>query len=146
MKKALLLSICLASIVALSGCGKSNLVSIEDRLVPIKDRLVPIEDVSKENTIRLTTGRYHINGQVVTADGNLWDYSQETISDKPSYDNEPVIVGLADNGTPNAITDDEIVFLVLDRETEIYDTLEERLSEIADVTRDNNTIYIDVNN
>lgn len=68
--------------------------------------------------------RYYTDGTVITEDGNIWDYSQDIISKKASYDNEPVFALFDDNETPDNIYDDEILGLVLDRETAIYDALE----------------------
>ena len=45
-------------------------------------------------------------------------------------------------GTPDDIYDDEILGLVLDRETAIYDNLEEELSENFTVERDGNVLTI----
>lgn len=89
----------------------------------------------------MTVGRYYVNGSVITHDGNVWDYQTETISDKPSYDNEPVHVVFDDNGT-ETIYDDIIIGLVLDMETEIYDRLETELSSVFEIERDGNNIRI----
>lgn len=89
-----------------------------------------------------TTGRYYINGTVITSDGNEWSYITDTISDQASYDNEPVHIIFSDNGTPDNIYDDIILGLVLDRYTAIYDELETTLSEHFTVERTDNTIYI----
>jgi hypothetical protein len=99
-----------------------------------------------EHTTYIMSGRYYFNadiqGQVVTDDGNVWDYTQDIISEEPSYHNEPVYALLDDNGTPDNIYDDEILGLVLDRETAIYDALEVSLSESFTVERNGNVISI----
>lgn len=95
-----------------------------------------------EHSSYITSGRYYISGQVITQDGNAWNYSQEIISEKASYDNEPIFAIFDDNGTPNNIYDDEIYGVVLDRETEIYDRLETELSKNFTIERDGNIISI----
>ena len=94
------------------------------------------------HTKYVTKGRYYTIGEVITDDGNTWIYDQETISDKPSYDAEPVYVAFDDNGTPDELTDDIILGLVWDIETAIYDKLEDNLSESFVLERENNTINL----
>jgi hypothetical protein len=65
-----------------------------------------------EPQMRIMAGHYYISGEVITEDGNIWGYSQDTISDAPSYDNQPVTVLFDDAGTPDNIYDDEIVGIV----------------------------------
>ena len=100
----------------------------------------PIPEV--EHTRYVDHGRYYLEGKVITDDGNIWAYSQDTISDKDSYDAEPVYIGFDDNGTPLDRTDDIILGLVYDVETAIYDALEESLSESFELERDGNYIHI----
>lgn len=92
----------------------------------------------------ITTGRYYTDGSVITADGNEWGYSTDTISDRPAENAMPVYVAFDDNGTANNIYDDSILGLVLDLETYIYDRLESTLSESEAFTieRDGNNITI----
>lgn len=96
--------------------------------------------------IRIASGRYYITadltGQVLTDDGNLWDYTQTLIADAPSYHNEPVFVYFNTNNTPDDVTDDEIISIVLDRMTKIYDELEVSLSASFELDRDGNNIRI----
>jgi hypothetical protein len=129
MKK--LLTIALLTILILTGCNK-----------PAEE---PV-DTTVEHNYYFTTGRYYLNadlqGQVLTSDGNIWDYTQDIISEEPSYHNEPVLVGFDDNGTPDDIYDDIIVGLVLDTNTAIYDALERKLSESFELERDGNNIRI----
>ena len=98
------------------------------------------------SNIRIASGRYYITadltGQVLTDDGNLWDYTQELIADAPSYHNEPIFVYFNTNNTPDDVTDDEIISVVLDRMTKIYDELEVSLSEAFELDRDGNNIRI----
>ena len=126
MKHKLLSIICVT--LLLSGCGKAT------------------EPLSNESVMYITSGTYHITadlkGQVITSDGNVWDYSQTIISNKPSYHGEPVYVAFDDNGTPNDIYDDVILGLTLDRETEIYNELEASLSESFELERNGNNIRI----
>lgn len=130
MKKLLLLS---ALSLALTGCGAD---------APAVDE--------PEHTNYITTGRYYFNadlqGQVVTSDGNVWGYTQDIISEQPSYHNEPVYAVFDDNGTPDNIYDDIIEGLVLDRETAIYDAFEAEFSKDGNFTveRDGNNIRIGV--
>ncbi len=132
MKKALALSILALSMITLTGCGNK-----------------PIEEESAvESAVYFQYGRYYfnanLNGQVVTKDGNIWNYTQEIISEKPSYHNEPVLAALDDNGTPNIIEDDSIIGLILDRETAIYDELESALSDDFTIEREGNNIRIGI--
>ena len=98
-----------------------------------------------EHTTSIVSGRYYISGEVITEDGNVWGYSQDIISERKSYDNEPVFALFDDNGTPENIYDDEIYGVVLDRETEIYDRLEAELSTSFAVERNGNIISISQN-
>lgn len=99
-----------------------------------------------EHTTYIAQGRYYICGEVVTEDGNVWNYSQDIISERESYDYEPVFALIDDNGTPSEINDDEIYGVVLDRETEIYDELERELSKAFVVERTGNIISISEGN
>ena len=95
-----------------------------------------------EHTTYITKGRYYVCGEVVTEDGNVWSYSQDIISERESYDYEPVFALFDDNGTPSEITDDEIYGVVLDRETAVYDELEIELSKSFVVERTGNIISV----
>ena len=95
-----------------------------------------------EHTTRIVSGRYYTSGEVITEDGNVWGYSQDIISERESYDNEPIFALFDDNGTPENIYDDEIYGVVLDRETEVYDRLEAELSKSFTVERNGNIISI----
>ena len=109
------------------------------------DSIVTAEE-QQESVVYFTSGRYYftadLQGQVLTEDGNIWGYTQDIISDEPSYHSEPVIACFDDMGTPNNIYDDEIISLVLDRETAIYDELETSLSEAFEIERNGNNIRI----
>ena len=136
MKKLLTIAISCITLCALVGCAETEPASAP----------TPEPSPSVEQTTYFTQGRYYFNadllGQVVTEDGNVWEYTQDIISDEPSYHNEPVFVCFIDNGTPNNIYDDEIIGLVLDRETAIYDALEVALSDSFELERDGNNIHI----
>ena len=54
----------------------------------------------------------------------------------------PVYICFDDAGTPDTIYDDEVLGLVYDRETAIYDQLEDALSESFDIERNGNNIHI----
>ena len=95
-----------------------------------------------ESKTYIMSGRYYTAGELFTDDGNYWEYSQDIISSKPSYDSEPVYALISDMGTANKF-DDEVLGLVLDRETAIYDELEIRLSEEFSVERDGNKLHLD---
>lgn len=99
-----------------------------------------------EHTTRIVSARYYTCGEVITEDGNAWIYSQDIISERESYDNEPVFALIDDNGTPDNIYDDEIYGVVLDRETEVYDRLEAELSKSFTVERNGNIISISKGN
>lgn len=96
----------------------------------------------QEHKSYMASGRYYTSGEVITNDGNVWGYTQDIISEEPSYDNEPVFAVFDDNGTPDNIYDDEIYGLVLDRETAIYDALEAELSKAFDIERNGNIISV----
>lgn len=123
MKKAIILSLCAA---ILSGCGAT-----ENESVP-----------EVEHNHYITIGRYYTDGSVITDDGNIWDYRTDIISEKQSYDNEPVYVCFDDNGTETNIYDDVITGLVLDVNTAIYDVLEAELSKGFELEREGNDIRI----
>ena len=95
-----------------------------------------------DHTTYIVSGRYYTSGEVITEDGNVWGYSQGIISERESYDNEPIFALFDDNGTPENIYDDEIYGVVLDRETEVYDRLEAELSTSFAVERNGNIISI----
>lgn len=99
-------------------------------------------EIEPEHTTRITAGRYYTCGEIVTDDGNVWEYSQDIISEMESYDHEPIFALIDDNGTPDYIRDDEVYGLVLDRETAVYDELESALSEDFIVERNGNIISI----
>ena len=94
-----------------------------------------------EHQTYIMSGRYYTNGELFTEDGNAWDFSQDIISEKPSYDNEPVFALIDDMGTGNKF-DDEVLGLVLDVETAIYDELEIALSEDFNIERNGNNLHI----
>ena len=48
------------------------------------------EPQTVESTTYITAGRYYTCGEVITSDGNVWGYSQDIISEAPSYDDEPL--------------------------------------------------------
>lgn len=133
MKKALALTFLALSMITLTGCAN-------------KQTEIKKEESTVEPAVYFQYGRYYFNadlqGQVVTEDGNVWDYTQEIISEEPSYHNEPVLAALDDNGTPDIIEDDSIIGLVLDRETAIYDELETTLSKDFNIEREGNNIRI----
>ena len=95
-----------------------------------------------ERATYMVAGRYYTCGELITQDGNAWGYSQDIISDKPSYDNQPVFA-LFDNMGTESIFDDEVLGLVFDVETAIYDALEIELSEAFTVSRDGNNLHLD---
>lgn len=131
MKKAIAL---LAIAMLLTGCQKQTTVEHE----PVPTETEPVVT----HTSYIVSGRYYTSGEVITSDGNIWGYSQDIISEKESYDNEPVFAVFDDNGTPDDIYDDEIYGLVLDMETEIYDKLEVELSKSFTVEREGNNLHI----
>ena len=127
MKKILAISL-LA--LTLTGCGET----------------APIATPEAEHSAYIVSGRYYTNGTVITNDGNIWGYTQDIISEEPAYDNEPIYAVFDDNGTPDDIYDDPIAGVVLDRETAIYDALEEAFADAEGFSteRAGNTIKISV--
>lgn len=130
MLKKLLVITAIASI-ALTGCAQAPTEKPKEQEV--------------ESEVYFVNGRYYIddsnNGTIITEDGNIWGYTQEVISEEPSYNNEPVIVGFDDKGTTQ-LEDDEVLGVILDRNTQIYDALEASLSEEFDIEREGNNIKI----
>ena len=96
----------------------------------------------KVHTRYTAYGRYYTNSTVITNDGNIWDYSTDTISDKTPYDTMPIWIGFDDNATPDRVEDDIILGVVYDRETAIYDALEIALSDEFELEREGNNIRI----
>lgn len=72
--------------------------------------------VETEAEMYIVPGYYYTSGEVVTFDGNVWEYPQDIISDAPSYNGEPVFALFYDNRTPDYIYDDSIVSLVYNRD------------------------------
>lgn len=126
LKKAI--ATIIATSMLFSGCGCAT--TITETTAPV------------EHTNYMVRGRYYTSGELITQDGNTWGYDQAIISEQPSYDNEPVFAIFDDNGTPDNIYDDEILGLVRDVETAIYDELEVALSESFTLERDGNNIKI----
>lgn len=102
----------------------------------------PVQQVEVQHESYIVSGRYYTGGTVITEDGNAWGYTQDIISEEPSYDNEPVYAVFDDNGTPDNIYDDTIRGLVLDKYTAIYDELETALSANFTVERNGNDLHI----
>lgn len=124
MKKAII-AVTLAAL-ALTGCGSS-----------------PVSEEEVEHVRYVQYGRYYSDGSIVTNDGNIWGYSADTTeSGEETYNGMPVVVVFDDNGTP-VIYDDPIIGIVFDRETAIYDRLEESLSESFELSRNGNNIKVE---
>ena len=123
MKKLFALTLVVGAFLITIGCTKT-------------------EPAPKVHTRYVAQGHYYADGTVITADGNVWDYHTDIISDKPSYDHQAVNVGFDDNGTPNDITDDIILGLTWDVATSIYDRLETALSDKFEIEREGNNIQI----
>ena len=138
--KTVALTLSVGAILLSTGCSsKNNLVPIED----VNPNLVPIAQV--EAKTYTAYGRYYTDGNVITNNGSdalRWEYSTDLISNREPYDGMPVWIAFSDNGTSNIIKDDEILGLVFDRNTAIYDELEEELSEEFVIERDGNKITI----
>lgn len=95
-----------------------------------------------EHTRYALQGRYYADGICEDINGNLWGYTADMVSKQQPYDGMPVYICFDDAGTPDNIYDDEVLGLVYDRETAIYDSLETSLSEVFAVERDGNIIHI----
>lgn len=105
--------------------------------------------IPQAETTRYTAyGRYYTNGTVITNatddgyDSMLWGYSTDMISDMKPYDGMPIRVVFDDNATPNNIEDDNILGVVYDRNTAVYDELETALGDSFELERDGNNIHI----
>ena len=123
MKKLLALILVMGAFLMTVGCTKTESPKVE----------------SQQYT---AYGRYYTDGTVITNDGNEWGYTTDTISDLTPADAMPVWIAFDDNGTPEEITDDIILGLVYDRNTAIYDELEETLGEEFELEREGNNIRI----
>lgn len=123
MKKLLALTLMVGAFLMTMGCTKMEAPKVE----------------SQQYT---AYGRYYTEGIVITNDGNEWEFSTDTISDKTPTDAMPIWIGFDDNGTPNEITDDIILGVVYDRNTAIYDDLETALSDKFELEREGNNIHI----
>lgn len=110
-------------------------------IIGIESHKAPDAVQEAEHTRYTAYGRYYTDGTVITNDGNEWSYSTNSISDKAPYDAMPVWIGFDDNGTAD-ITDDIILGLVYDRETAIYDAIEDALSDEFQLEREGNNIQI----
>lgn len=139
MKK--FVTICSLATLLLTGCGKdeSNLVPIATAPTTAVTISAPTEPVAVEHTRRVMQGRYYAYGEVITSDGNEWDYT-----DSERLDGDPVYAVLDDNGTPDEIHDDIVVGIVYDRETAIYDALERELSSDFQIDREGNVLRVSV--
>lgn len=78
----------------------------------------------------------------VDEEGEEWIYRTEEVSEVAVYDGMPVFLFFNDNGTPDDRYDDEIIGILYDRETAIYDELETSLSEAFELSREGNNIRI----
>lgn len=120
LRRTMLSAIALS--VLLTGCGKTQPEVEHNRYV--------------------MQGRYYTSDICEDTSGNTWDYTTNTISNTDVYDGMPVYICFDDAGTPDNIYDDEVLGLVYDRETAIYDKLEVVLSESFEVERTDNNIRI----
>ena len=59
-------------------------------------------------TLRVAEGKYYTYGAIFTDSDGVWCYEADTISGKPSYDGQDVLVLFDINGTPDNPTDDFI--------------------------------------
>ena len=121
MKRLLALALMAGAFIMLTGCTTA---------------------APKVHTRYTAQGRYYTDGTIITNDGNIWEYSADSISDQTPTDAMPIWAGLDDNGTPDDITDDIILGLVYDRNTAIYDALETALSDKFVLERNGNNIQI----
>lgn len=112
----------IAMSVLLTGCNKTQ---------------TPVE-----HNRYITQGRYYADHICEDINGNMWEYATTTVSKIAVYDNMPVYICLDDAGTPDNIYDDEVLGLVYDRETAIYDRLEDVLSKSFELERTDNNIRI----
>ena len=65
-----------------------------------------------EHTRYVAQGKYYTLGVCEDINGNIWEYSTDTISKLAVYDSMPVYICLDDAGTPDDIYDDEVLGLV----------------------------------
>ena len=110
------------AILCLSGCGTA--------------------EPEVEHTCYALQGRYYVEGICEDTNGNIWGYTTDVVSKRQPYDGMPVYICFDDAGTPDNIYDDEVLGLVYDRETAIYDELEASLSDAFAIERTGNNIRI----
>ena len=131
-KKFAALTLVVGAFLMITGCDKTEPTPAEPQTYTAYGRY--------HNDIDLTDDAF--TEGFITNDGNMWEYDVDTISDQVPYNNMPIWAGFSDNGTPDDITDDIPLGLVYDRNTAIYDDLEEALSEGFEIERTNNNIRI----
>ena len=145
MNRKVIMIFCLISFV-LIGCNKFDTKEAEIE-VAIEEvsasREMESETETESETIRLDYGRYFTNGTVITSDGNEWGYTTTEISGKEPYDGMPIIVIFSE---AMEIENDIIKGVIYDRETAIYDALENEMGTCTDweVTRNGNEIRIEI--
>ena len=110
------------AILCLSGCGTA--------------------EPEPEHTRYVMQGRCYEHNIWEDTTGNLWEYTTDVVSKQQVYIGMPVYICFDDAGTPDNIYDDEVLGIVYDRETAIYDSLEASLSESFTIKRDGNIIHI----
>lgn len=124
LKKMMIIVIFLS--IFLTGCG--------DAQTPAQPEV--------EHARYTAQGRYYTLGICEDVNGNVWEYSTDTISKINVYDAMPVYICFDDAGTPDNIYDDEVLGLVFNRETSVYDQLEDALSSSFELEREGNNIRI----
>ena len=122
------------------------IIGVETHKPRVEPELVPIAEVeSKVHTRYTAYGRYYTDGTVTVSDGYdsmAWEYDTDLVSGQTPYDYMPVWIAFDDSGTPDYIKDDVVLGLVYDRETAIYDALEEEFEEDFEIERNGNNIRI----
>ena len=130
MKRVTMMMMMVIIMAMMVGCGEQE----------------PIEEieVTVDPNYYTMTGRYYESGRVVDEFGEEWCYEWIDCEDT-IYDGMPVKIVMSDSGT-DLLYDDEVLTLVYDRETAIYDELEASFSEVEEweVTRDGNNIRIGI--
>lgn len=142
MKKIFALLLALAMVLALTAC---NSTTTEETAPAPVETVEEVEETVTEKFPVYGCRYYPETGEIVTADGEVFGVENPEILnyDGEAYEGIPVAIGV--KGDPANVESWEILGVVYDRETAIYDELEAAFNEELDgyeVERTGNHITI----